>query len=347
MATNNHASIRYETLDHYLQRDSVENTCENLRRWCCDAVNRYDPDYEYSEVSVRTFRKDIKHLKDKIVEMKLMDDVSIMIKVGEIRGEKHYYYTYSKPGFSIYRNELSNEEVGQLEGAMKLLAKFKGMPEYDKIAELGNKLRKRFKIESSSDAYIEYEHIDSTGEESLSDICNCIITKRPIRLTYTPYGKEEKEWLIHPYYLKEYNNRWFLFGYNETLDKISNVALDRIRADFEPSNQPFIPNTFVDFSTFFDNVVGVTVRNAPVEHIVFKATKNRFPYIESKPIHPTQETIDAEEGTFSIDVIPNLELDALVLSFTGDLEVLSPEDYRERISSIIKSSLEKYYRCEG
>lgn len=347
MATNNHAAIRYETLDHYLQKDSVTNTCEYLRRKCSDAVSEYDPDYGYAEVSVRTFRKDIKYLKERIENMKLGDDVSIVIKVGEDHGEKHYYYTYSKPGFSIYMNELSNEEVGQLEGAMKLLAKFKGMPEYDKIAELGNKLRKRYKIETSSDAYIEYEHVDSTGEESLSDICNCIITKRPIRLTYTPFGKEEQEWLIHPYFLKEYNNRWFLFGYNETLGKISNVALDRIRADFEPSNQPFIPNTFVDFNTFFKKVVGVTVRDAPVEHIEFKASKKRFPYIESKKLHPSQETIDAEQGTFYIDVIPNRELDALVLSFTGDLEVISPEYYKEHIYSIIKTSLEQYNRCEG
>ena len=131
------------------------------------------------------------------------------------------------------------------------------------------------------------------------------------------------------------------------MGKISNVALDRIRADFEPSNQPFIPNTFVDFSTFFNNVIGVTVKDARVEHIVFKASKRRFPYIESKPLHPSQETVDAEEGVFSIDVIPNRELDALVLSFTGDLEVVSPEDYREHIFSFIKISLEEYMRCEG
>ena len=342
MPVNKHADIRYDTLDRLLQRDSVENTCEMLRQACSDAILEHDPNYPFAEVSVRTFRDDIKYLSEKAKRA----EVDIEIKKGESHGEIHYYYKYSRPGFSIHQNELSSEEVGQLSGAMKLLAKFQGLPEYDKISELVEKLRSKYQVDITGETCIEYEHIDTVGEESLSDVLNCIINKKPIQLTYRPYGREEKEWLIHPYFLKEYRNRWFLLGYNETEGRYSTLALDRISPDFEPSNQPFIPNTSVNYRTFFDNVIGVTVKDAPVEHIVFQATKERFPYIESKPLHSSFETIDAEEGVFSIDVIPNRELDALVLSYMGDIKVISPDSYREHIFAIIKRSYELFSRCE-
>ena len=46
-------------------------------------------------------------------------------------------------------------------------------------------------------------------------------------------GDKEIDFIIHPYYLKQFNNRWFLFGLNDQYKTISNLALDRI-IDFEP-----------------------------------------------------------------------------------------------------------------
>lgn len=56
MATSKHASIRYEVLDRYLQRQSEDNTEKKLREYCCDAVAEQDPRYEAAEISLRTFR---------------------------------------------------------------------------------------------------------------------------------------------------------------------------------------------------------------------------------------------------------------------------------------------------
>lgn len=323
MATTKHASIRYEVLDSHLQKESEDNTQENLREWCCNELSERDDQYEMAEVSLRTFRSDISELKKRAAK----HDVNIVIKLGR----KGYYYYYDREGYSIFNNELSDSEVGQLKCAMQLLTRFKGLPEYDSIASIGAKLEKKYKIAAGGQTYVEYEHVQSTGEEIMADMCNFIIKQQPIRITYMPYGKPEKEWILHPYLLKEYNNRWFLFGYNETEDRISNAPLDRIRADYEAVPNSFIPNTFIDFSTYFDNVVGVTVRDADPTAIILKATPTRYPYIESKPLHHSQTVINHEECIFTIDVIPNNELDSLILSYGGDVEVISPEWYRERI----------------
>lgn len=334
MPTNLHASIRYEVLDRELQRESEENTETRLRTLCSDAIILEDVKYEAVEVSLRTFRSDIAHIK------RIAEDNNVEVKCRY--GKNGYYYYYSRGDFSIYKKEFSDSEIGQLKCAMQLLSRFKGLPEYDNIAGLANKLEKKYGLKGEDNVYVEYEHIESTGEEIMSDICNYIINNKPIRITYTPYGKTEKTWIIHPYLLKEYNNRWFLFGFNETEDEISNIPLDRIRVDYEPVPNAFIPNTFVDFNTYFDDIVGVTRNNGDPVEITMQASEKRYPYIDSKPLHSSQRLVDADSRTFTIRVIPNKELDALILSFGADLEVIEPSWYRDKIKSKIEEAKRLY-----
>ena len=335
MATNKHASIRYQVLDECLRKKSEVNTQKNLRDYCCSAIADQDPKYESAEVSLRTFRSDIAYIKS------LADKHNVEV-VSQLGSEGYYYY-YSNPDFSIYKNELSDSEVGQLKCAMQLLSRFKGLPEYDSIANLGAKLEQKYGLVSGGQTYVEYEHVESTGEEMMAEMCDCIINQQPIKITYMPYGKPEKEWIIHPYLLKEYNNRWFLFGYNETEGKISNAPLDRISPDYERLPKAFIPNTFRDFSTFFDDVVGVTVKDFEPSEITFRASEARYPYIESKPIHSSQQLKSAADRIFTIKVIPNKELDSLILSFGGDLEVVSPDWYRDRIKQKVADANRLYF----
>ena len=63
MATNKHASIRYQVLDECLRKKSEVNTQKNLRDYCCSAIADQDPKYESAEVSLRTFRSDIAYIK--------------------------------------------------------------------------------------------------------------------------------------------------------------------------------------------------------------------------------------------------------------------------------------------
>ena len=335
MATTKHASIRYEVLDRCLQKQSEEYTEKKLRELCCEAIAEIDSKYEAAEISLRTFRSDISYIK-KLAEKHNVEVVSRL-------GSEGYYYCYSRPDFSIYKNELSDSEVGQLKCAMQLLSRFKGLPEYDSIANLGAKLEQKYGLVSGGQTFVEYEHVESTGEEMMAEMCDCIIKQQPIKIIYMPYGKPEKEWILHPYLLKEYNNRWFLFGYNETEGKISNAPLDRICPDYERLPKAFIPNTFRDFSTFFDDVVGVTVKDFEPSEITLRASEARYPYIESKPLHASQVLKDVNERIFTINVIPNRELDSLILSFGGDLEVVSPEWYRDRIRQKVADANRLYF----
>ena len=154
--------------------------------------------------------------------------------------------------------------------------------------------------------------------------------------------------VIYPYYVKQYNGRWFLYGLNDELDKISNLALDRIQS-FHKSSLPFKKNERCDFSTYYDDVVGVTVPddNVIIETIGLRFSKNRFPYVASKPIHKSQTITDADNCEIEIKVRPTRELDQQIFSFIPDIEVLYPEWYRQQIRDKIEDNLHKFCRIQA
>ena len=120
--------------------------------------------------------------------------------------------------------------------------------------------------------------------------------------------------------------------------------MDRIKS-LSQSSVSYIDNTLIDdFDEYFDDVVGVSIpNNKPIEHIKLQFSKNRYPYIVSKPFHGSIKFIDEENCIVTLDVIPNNELMALLLSFGSDVEVLEPSHLREEFSNIINDCYKKYF----
>ena len=108
----------------------------------------------------------------------------------------------------------------------------------------------------------------------------------------------------------------------------------------------FIPNTEIDFSHYFDNIVGVSVKSDEVPQTVkIWVDKEQLPYTLSKPLHKSQTVIEEKEdggAIVAIKVIPNFELEQLLLSFGERFEVLAPSSLRDKIADRIKKNMEKY-----
>ena len=67
--------------------------------------------------------------------------------------------------------------------------------------------------------------------------------------------------------------------------------------------------------------------------------------MRTKPLHKSQREIgsDADGGVlFSIDVIPNRELERDLLGFGEDLTIISPDNICERMQERIRKSLKNY-----
>ena len=101
---------------------------------------------------------------------------------------------------------------------------------------------------------------------------------------------------IHPYHLKQYNNRWFLFGWEESENYtgITNVALDRI-IKISETIEDIIPNE-VDWADYFDEMIGVSRPNdKEAVEVKLRFSAKRIPYVITKPIHGASQRLDRND----------------------------------------------------
>jgi len=78
-----------------------------------------------------------------------------------------------------------------------------------------------------------------------------------MRIRTFPFDKPEFTFIFHPYHLKQYNNRWFVFGLNEKLGIAAwNLPLDRIVTIRETSLDYILSE--IDWDEYFYGIIGVT-----------------------------------------------------------------------------------------
>lgn len=337
MPTNKNASIRYQVLDKCFRDPYHRYFIDDLIAKCEEALYYYNG---IGCVSRRQIYADICFMES---------ETGWSIPLKRIQDGKKVYYRYSNNDFSINKQPLTYEEANQLRTAIITLSRFRGLPCNEWIEDVISNLEWRFNLrrKGEDDSIIGFEqNLYLKGLNWLPIIIDAISNHQVIKLVYRNYKNSnvEKTIIVHPWYIKQYNSRWFLFAYDDHRYFISNFALDRIQ-DIEVVNDvPFLPNKEVDFEHFFDDVIGVTIPNKDVEkiRIVLQFSKNQLPYIVSKPLHHTQEVIDEEKGILSIEVRPNYELNQLILGFGSDVEVLEPEQYRQEIVENLCKNLQKY-----
>ena len=301
MPINKNALLRYQILDRCFSDRHRRYEIEDL----VDKVNDALLDMYGKTVSLRQIRADITYMRDRV-------SYNAPIVAIPIEGRR-CYYTYEDSDFSIFSSELSVEEVKNLLSTIDMLGRYRS-PKNAWLEEVISSLELRFGIKANRDKVVSFEQNDQLkGLEFLSDLIDAIINHQPLKMTYRPYKGEEQTMVIHPHYLKQYNTRWFLFGledHGEYGMSPVNKALDRI-VKFTVAKVPFVENEQIDYETYFDDIVGVTHdrRHPDIEHVVLRFAKERFPYAVSKPIHQSQQIVNAEEGMLSIDVRVNRELE--------------------------------------
>lgn len=333
MATNKHAQIRYTTLDKCFSNFNRAFTYDDL----LVEVNSYLFELGTEGVQLRQLQYDIAHMKS---------DAGYSIELNkELKDGKKRIFRYSDRSFSIADHPLNQEDSEQLETTLAILSRYKRREEFSWLEELIPRMETAFDLVSQGDnGAIGYqENIDLKGREFIGTLFNLIIKRKQTKLFYKPYGKPQQETIICPYHLKQFNNRWFLFCYNEEYNSISNYPLDRIMS-IEELAEGFEPST-INWMDYFDEIIGVTKpEGLEIETVKLKFSANRINYILTKPLHGTQkiDKTDSSSLVIQIEVIPNPELYQLILSFGEDLEVVSPDGVRDKIKEKIAEMKQIY-----
>jgi predicted DNA-binding transcriptional regulator YafY len=317
MSINKNALIRYHALDKCFSNPVKKCYSEILLEACNEVLLAADP--KSNGIQLRQLYADIRFMES---------EAGYSIELNRLRDGKRTYYRYADSGFSIKRQPMNRAELEGIKSALQVLTRFKGMPHFEWIYELAPKMEQTFLLEKGSESIISFDTNQYLkGIEHLGALFNAILRKHVLCIQYQSFKRDEpKEYVLHPYYLKQYNNRWFLLGLYADLNKLTIFALDRIVA-FTETDAVFIPNTSWDFEEYFDDVIGVTLlENVEPELVKLAFTTQSAPYILSKPLHGSQKTVLLDEKglIITIEVIPNYELQTLILSHGDRVKVLEP-----------------------
>lgn len=345
MATNKHAMIRYQALDACFSNRYKRFFIEDLIKACNEALEEFylskeDPinDVEYY-VKRRTIFGDIKFMESS-------EGWNAPIK--RYYDGRKCYYRYEDENFSINKKDFSETELDTLDEALIMLNRLNGTAGFDWVSEFVANFEDKLGRKKNTTPVIGYEKNPFlTGIENLSSLYNYIVNKQVLKIKYQHFTLGEMIHIMHPYYLKQYNNRWFLFGITENEKQyLTNLPLDRIIA-IEPVQVEYIPNTQFDFEEYFDDVVGVSVpRSGEPEKVVLRFNQKRFPYIITKPLHPSQTVLDKENGIVQLHVFLTPELESLIFSYGDHVEVLEPAELRETFRKKTQNLIEKYNCAE-
>lgn len=335
MATNKNALIRYKTIDKCLQNRSRRWTLENLIEHCSDAL--YEFEGKHSNVSKRTIQLDIQMMRSN----KLGYNAPIIVL-------DRKYYTYEDEMYSITQLPIDKIDMDILQESMEMLKQFKDFSLFSELEGVIQKLEDKIYRESHDKSPII--HMDKNenlkGLHHLDSLYQSIIKQLVLRINYQSFkARDSQDLMIHPYILKEFNNRWFLVGRVHEQDKILTMAIDRIISiDFELKVN--YDSRDFDANEYYKNTYGVTVLNdKSIMNILLKVDSHNSPYIETKPIHHSQKIVERlQNGSviFSLTLHNNFELQRLILGFGAGIEVLKPRQLRGIIKKILQKTLEGY-----
>lgn len=334
MSINKNALIRYQVLDRCFRNTGRMYFWEDLLEECNKALTEFDPN------------------NDGIQRRQLFDDIRFMesesgwsIPLGRIRQGRKVYYRYDDLLFSISNQPLNDSEAEQIKSALQILSRFSGTPQFEWVNEMIPMLESKFGLIERKNQVISFEsNVDLKGLHFLMPLFNAIINERVLLVKYKDFKSSEPyDITFHPYYLKQYNNRWFVFGLNSENQVFNwNLALDRIES-FSETNEKYVPSEN-DWEEYFFDLVGVTrPEGVELQDVVLQFSPKIAPYVITKPIHPSQKHKNDPTGLeVRIKVIPNFELERLILSYGEQVKVVSPQDFKERISQLLNSAARLY-----
>jgi len=266
--------------------------------------------------------------------------------VESVREGRNIYYRYADPEFSIFKTPMKSDELVQLTQTFKLLSRFKGMPQFNWVDEIAERLGASLKLDEATDEIVGFdENLDLEGMDNFTPLFNAIVEKQPLKLTYQSFKQDSKETIIvHPYYLKQYNKRWFLIAWNDEFNFMANYAFDRIKG-IENADVAYKP-TDVNWLDYFDEMIGVSkdTRTEP-QKVLLWVSNASWPYVKTKPLHgATQRLVNMDEtGAYiTIEVYLNYELEQQILSFGENMQVIEPVELKERIKKRLGDAILNY-----
>jgi predicted DNA-binding transcriptional regulator YafY len=182
-----------------------------------------------------------------------------------------------------------------------------------------------------------------SGRYYLDIITNAMRENRQITIDYEDFfGNIIQGLKINPYFIRLFKRRWYVLALVPQEKAIHRFGLDRIKSieiqetkfkypkDFSPEGY------FQDFYGVFHDAEPLIIR--------LKAYKEKPNYLRSLLLHHSQREIESNNDytIFEYKIAPTYDFIQEILSHGNQLEVLSPDTFRQQIKAIIQEMNDFY-----
>lgn len=331
MSKTKNAQIRYKVIDRCLNNPGREYTFSDLKQEVDRVLVELNP--QYNGISEHQLRMDIRFM----ISSAGYDAPIIKMT----RGRKRIY-TYES-SFSLSSVPMNETELKSLDQAISILRMFEGRPELEWLNQLNPLIESRYVKQVKP--IISFEsNLDYKGYELIPILFNTILNEQVIDFDYIPFNKPTKKVTFHPHFLKQFTGRWYIFGKHHHQNKdVWHLPLDRIENVSINTEILYLPNK-QDWEEYFYDIIGIIRNDETPQEVTLSVNAETMPYIQTKPLHPTQRMKKMENGNYEIriQVIPNHDLISLLLSYGQDIVVLSPSSLKYKLQSIIEKMSANY-----
>jgi predicted DNA-binding transcriptional regulator YafY len=234
-------------------------------------------------------------------------------------------------------NEYYIEEASDLRGA-DLRLRLLNLMSMDSLLKDSKELSDR----------ILFEPVPS-GEKFLPPIIEAMRDKTAIEMTYQSFTRQKPAtFIVEPYCLKVFKQRWYMLAYSPGLDKAMIYSLDRVHAVESTKQKYKLPKDF-NAEAYFKNTYGVTGTDEVPEDIEICIDAMQANYLRTLPLHSSQEEIERNDdySIFRFHVVPSYEFLQELRKYGSDIEVISPESVRAEFREDTESLYRIYKQMES
>lgn len=177
-------------------------------------------------------------------------------------------------------------------------------------------------------------------------ILEAIDQAKGITCDYYSFNKKSKKTLLLiPYFLKTWEQRWYLVAEPDNHHHgMSVFALERMD-NIQLTEEKMKPSNDVTVDRYFAGSYGVNHSdNQKPVRMLLKVYKTQVEYVRALPIHESQVEVEttSEYSVFEYHIVPCYNLYQQILWHREMVELIEPIEMREELKSITTSILRHY-----
>ena len=297
---------------------------------------------EVGEISRSTLMRDIQAMRSD-------EQLGYFAPIEYCQKNQGYYYT--DPNYTIHQYMLDGQDSRALDFIERMLKPYQDIPVVKPFIQLQQKIRAKRGVQRTYKKHYDFVQPEIqdkiAGLEWFNFFFQAIEKEEPVSFDYTRYEPPyvTTRHLFHPYFLKEYQQRWYVIGFSATRNHIRTFGLDRVSNPTRTFSADFYRYPRFNPDKYYRHMIGITPYNInEVHRVVLEFTPHQARYLKSVPLHDTQRVVhDGDEKCImEYDLIMSYELIMKLLSFGPNVRVRGPEKLEQKMIELLSKNLMRY-----